>query len=60
LLVRAAREAAQQWIYRPTLFGDKPVRVMTQIEIHFQLDPYGEALKNDNPDSHRSEPSQKG
>lgn len=46
LLVRAAREAAQQWIYRPTLLGDKPVRVITQIEVHFQLDPYGKPLKN--------------
>ena len=46
LLVRAAREAAQQWIYRPTLLGDKPVRVITHIEVHFQLDPYGNPLKN--------------
>jgi protein TonB len=45
LLVRAAREAAQQWIYRPTLLGNKPVRVMTEIEIHFQLDPYGKPLR---------------
>lgn len=55
LLVRAAREAAQQWIYRPTLFGDKPVRVMTRIEIHFQLDPYGRPLRNDHPDSSQRE-----
>ncbi len=41
LLVRAARGAARQWIYRPTLIGDKPVRVITQIEVHFRLDPYG-------------------
>jgi periplasmic protein TonB len=53
LLVRAAREAAQQWIYRPTLLGNKPVRVMTEIEIHFQLDPYGKPLKKENPDSNR-------
>lgn len=53
LLVRAAREAAQQWIYRPTLLGNKPVRVMTEIEIHFQLDAYGKPLKKARPDSNR-------
>jgi periplasmic protein TonB len=41
LLVRAAKEAVRQWIYRPTLLGDKPVRVTTEIDVHFQLDPYG-------------------
>jgi periplasmic protein TonB len=41
LLVRAAREAVQQWIYRPTLLGDKPVRVITQIAVPFELNPYG-------------------
>jgi protein TonB len=46
LLVRAAREAAQQWIYRPTLLDDEPARVITHIEVHFQLDPYGNPLKN--------------
>lgn len=46
LLARAAREAAQQWIYRPTLLGDKSVRVITQIEVQFQLDQYGKPLKN--------------
>jgi TonB family protein len=51
LLARAAREAAQHWIYRSTLLNDKPVRVITQIEIHFQLDAYGKPLKNDNRES---------
>jgi protein TonB len=54
LLVRAAREAAQQWIYRPTLLGNIPVRVMTEIEVHFQLNPYGQPLKKDHPDSNRT------
>jgi TonB family protein len=53
LLVQAAREAAQQWIYRPTLLGNKPVRVTTEIDIHFTLDPSGQPLKKDKPDSNR-------
>jgi TonB family protein len=48
LLVRAAREAAQQWIYRPTLLQGKPGRVVTEIEVQFQLDPHGNPLKEDN------------
>jgi outer membrane biosynthesis protein TonB len=40
LLVGAAREAVQQWIYRPTFLGDKPVRVITQIAVPFELNPY--------------------
>jgi len=51
LLVRAAREAAEQWVYRPTLVGGKPVRVITVIEVPFQLDPYGRPLRNDDRDS---------
>jgi TonB family protein len=39
LLVVAARAAAERWIYRPTLRDGKPVRVLTQIEIGFRLDP---------------------
>ena len=54
LLVRAARVAAEQWIYRPTLSGGKPIRVITTIDIHFQLDSYGRPLKNGNPDSKRT------
>jgi len=48
LLVRAARKAAQQWVYSPTLIGGKPIRVITLVDIHFQLDPSGNPLKNDN------------
>ena len=54
LLVRAAREAVQQWIYRPTVLGGRPVRVITQIEVPFQLDSYGKPLKNDNRDLNKS------
>jgi TonB family protein len=40
LLISAAREAAQQWIYRPASVGGVPVRVATVIQIQFALDPY--------------------
>jgi TonB family protein len=46
LLVRAARDAAQQWIYAPTLKGGKPVRVIARIEVQFLLDPNGLPLKH--------------
>jgi TonB family protein len=39
LLVDAAKAAAEQWIYRPTLRDGKPVRVLTEIEIRFRFDP---------------------
>jgi protein TonB len=54
LLVRAARDAARQWIYRPTLLGNKPVRVVTIIEVHFQLDADGKPLKDAPRDPNRS------
>ena len=46
LLVPAARKAAQQWIYVPTLLGDKPVRVITTIDVQFRLDAYGNPVKD--------------
>jgi len=46
LLTRAARKAAQQWIYHPTLRGGKPFRVITEIDIQFRIDPYGRPLKD--------------
>jgi protein TonB len=54
LLVRAAREAARQWIYRPTLLGDKPLRVITHIEVQFQLVPSGNPLKHNNRNPNRT------
>ena len=36
-LVRAAIDAVRQWRYRPTLLNDKPVRVVTQVDVHFKL-----------------------
>jgi hypothetical protein len=38
LLVRAAREAVRQWIFRPTLPGGEPVRVTGRIQVAFWLD----------------------
>lgn len=40
LLIVAAREAAQQWAYVPATVRGIPVRVITQIQIHFALDQY--------------------
>jgi TonB family protein len=54
LLVRAAREAAQQWVYRPTLLRGKPVRVVTEMDVHFRLDSYRNPLKKDKPMSIRT------
>lgn len=54
LLVQAAREAARQWVYRPTLLADKPVRVITQIEVQFQLDPSGKPRKRTDQDPNRT------
>jgi len=41
LLAPAARHAARQWVYRPTLLRGQAVRVRTIIEIGFWLDAYG-------------------
>ncbi len=37
MLVRAALEAVQRWIYRPTILNDEPVEVMTVIDVNFTL-----------------------
>jgi protein TonB len=37
LLVRAARDAVQQWKYRPYLLNGDPVEVETQITVTFVL-----------------------
>jgi len=39
LLVEAAREAVQQWQYKPTLLNGQPVEVVTQIDVNFTLQP---------------------
>ena len=41
LLVSAARDAVQQWVYRPTERAGRPVRVVTSIDVRFWLDAYG-------------------
>jgi protein TonB len=37
LLVEAALEAVEQWVYRPTLLNGAPVEVLTLIDINFTL-----------------------
>ena len=37
LLVRAAREAITQWVYKPTILNTEPVEVITQIDFTFTL-----------------------
>jgi protein TonB len=37
LLVRSAREAVEQWQYRPYLLNHEPVVVQTQITVNFVL-----------------------
>ena len=39
LLVRAALDAVQQWVYRPTLLSGEPVEVIAPIEVRFILNP---------------------
>jgi tetratricopeptide (TPR) repeat protein len=39
LLVPAAFDAVQQWIYHPTLLNNEPVEVMTEITVNFTLPP---------------------
>lgn len=39
LLVEAARQAVQQWLYKPTLLNGEPVEVVTQIDVPFTLVP---------------------
>jgi TonB family protein len=37
LLAGAAKEAVQQWRYKPTLLNGEPVEVVTQIDVNFTL-----------------------
>ena len=37
ILAEAARQAVQQWVYRPTLLNGEPVEVVTQIDVNFTL-----------------------
>ena len=37
LLLSAAVEAVQQWLYKPTLFSGEPVEVIAPIEVNFNL-----------------------
>jgi TonB family protein len=46
LLVQAATEAVQQWVYRPTILNGKAVEVVTTVDVPFVLDA---AEVGDNP-----------
>jgi len=37
LLVEAARAAAMQWEYKPTLLNGLPAEVVTQLDVNFTL-----------------------
>ena len=37
LLIAAAQEAASQWVFRPATVGGVPTRVLTRIQIQFDL-----------------------
>jgi TonB family protein len=37
LLVPAALDAVRQWVYQQTLLNDKPVEVITQVDVNFTL-----------------------
>jgi periplasmic protein TonB len=39
MLARAALEAVQQWVYKPTLLNGIPVEVIAPIEVNFTLGP---------------------
>ena len=39
LLVEAARDAVQQWSYKPTLLNGQPVEVLTTVDVNFTLQP---------------------
>ena len=39
LLAAAAMQAAEQWVYKPTLLNGYPVQVITTIDINFTLQP---------------------
>ena len=33
----SAKEAVEQWLYKPTLLNNEPVEVITDITVHFTL-----------------------
>ena len=37
LLVPAAKDAVEQWAYKPTLLNGEPVEVLTQVDVNFTL-----------------------
>ena len=46
LLVQAALDAIQQWVWRPTLLNGKPVEVVTTVDLNFSLE---KSILSDSP-----------
>jgi len=40
LLVAAARDAVNQWVYKPTLLNGEPVEVLTEVNVNFWLNEH--------------------
>lgn len=55
LLVQAAKQAVEQWRFRPTLLNGEPVEVITNIDVGFTLPdaPAGAPRSEEAPDVHR-------
>jgi TonB family protein len=55
LLVQAAKQAVEQWRFRPTLLNGEPVEVNTNIDVGFTLPdaPAGASRSEEAPDVHR-------
>jgi len=51
VLVSAARAAALQWVFRPTLVKGERVRIVTRIDVPFRLDPYGRPPAQNKPEA---------
>jgi TonB family protein len=52
LLVNAAKEAVLQWTYRPTLLNGKPVQVITDVMVNFNLSPQEDGSTQQQPPKH--------
>jgi protein TonB len=37
LLIQAAMEAVRQWVYEPTVLNGRPVEILLEVVVHFQL-----------------------
>ena len=49
LLAPAALQAVRKWVFQPTEVEGKPARVVTEIDIPFDLDRYGRPVESKSP-----------